>query len=212
MTKTVAKKAKRAKKRIEEVVQFALGHRTRVHILIALNEGVYTAKELADRIDEPLNNLYSHLEKLLADGSIEIAREEKKGNMTQYWYKAVETATYSVDEFEQLPFVYQQNIVGAITQSGKAEVLAALYAGKLADPRATVFWDWFNLDAKGREKADALTEQYIEDLREAEVESTNRAAESGEETTSMLLDMVFAERARKADTEAIRQGRSAIAK
>jgi predicted transcriptional regulator len=212
VAKTAEKKVKRPKKGIEEVVQFALGHRTRVHILILLNEGIYTAQELADQLNEPLNNLYSHLKKMLGDGSIEIAKEETKGNMTQYWYKAVEVQEYSVEEFEKLPFVYQQNIVGAIVQSGTAEVLAGLYAGKLADPRTTIFWDWFNLDATGREDADALTERYIEQLREIEVEATNRVAVTKDETTSMLLDIDFFERAKMGESHGVRRGRSPIAK
>lgn len=189
--------AKKAKKGIEEVVQYALGHRIRVHVLIVLNEGIYTAGEISEIIDVPLNTLHNHLRRMLDDGSIEIAREEKKGNMTQYWYRAVETQTYTVEEFERLPHVYRQNIVGAIVQSGTAEVMAGLYAGKLADPRSCVYWDWYNLDAKGREEADALTDRYLEEMREIEVESTNRAATSGEQTTSMLLDIKLFERPRK---------------
>ena len=189
--------AKQARKGIEEVVQYAVGHKIRVHTLIVLNEGIYTAGEISEIIGVPLNTLHNHLRRMLDDGSIEIAREEKKGNMTQYWYKAVETQTYTVEEFERLPFAYQQNIVGAIVQSGTAEVFAGLYAGKLADPRACVYWDWYNLDAQGREEADALTDRYLQGLRELEVESTNRAAKTGEKTTSMLLDLMFFERARK---------------
>ena len=194
MVKTIARKARKG---IEEVVQYALGHKIRVHVLIVLNEGIYTAGEISEIIGVPLNTLHNHLRRMLDDGSIEIAREEKKGNMMQYWYKAVETQTYTVEEFEELPHLYRQNIVGAIVQSGTAEVMAGLYAGKLADPRACVYWDWYNLDARGREEADALTERYIEALRELEVEATNRSAASGEETTSMLLDISFFERPRK---------------
>lgn len=194
MVKTIAK---RARKGIEEVVQYAVGHKIRVHVLIVLNEGVYTAGEIAEIIGVPLNTLHNHLRRMLDDGSIEIAREERKGNMTQYWYRAVEVQTYTVEEFEQLPHPYRQNIVGAIVQSGTAEVMAGLYAGKLADPRACVYWDWYNLDAEGREKADALTDRYLEEMRELEVEATNRAATTGEKTTSMLLDVVFFERPRK---------------
>lgn len=189
--------AKRARKGIEEVVQYALGHKIRVHTLIVLNEGTYTAGEISEIIGVPLNTLHNHLRRMLDDGSIEIAHEEKKGNMIQYWYRAVEVQTYSVEEFERLPHLYRQNIVGAIVQSGTAEVIAGLYAGKLADPRACVYWDWYNLDARGREEADALTDRFLEEMREIEVESTNRAATSGEETTSMLLDVMFFERARK---------------
>ncbi len=194
MVKAIARKAKKG---IEEVVQYALGHRIRVHVLIVLNEGIYTAGEISEIIGVSLNTLHNHLRRMLDDGSIEIAREEKKGNMTQYWYRAVEVQTYSVEEFEELPHLYRQNIVGAIVQSGTAEVMAGLYGGKLADPRACVYWDWYNLDARGQDAAYALTDRYLEELREIEVEATNRAASGGEETTSMLLNLMFFERPRK---------------
>lgn len=204
----MAKRARRAKKRIEDVVQYALGHRTRVYILILLNEGIYTAGELAAMIDEPLNNVHKHLGKMLEDGSIEVAREEMEGNITRYWYRAVETQCYQQDEFEKLPFAYRQNIAGAILQSGTAEVMAGFYDGKLADPRACCYWDWFNLDAQGREEAEDLNLRYLDELREIEVRSTNRAVDTGEETTSMLLQHMYFERPRKGLSRAFRLGRS----
>jgi len=185
------------KKGIEEVVQYAIGHRIRVHILILLNEGSYCASELAEAIGVPLTTLNNHLRRMCDDGSIEIAKVEKRGNMDQYWYRSVEVKIFSVEEFERLPLPYRQNIAGAIVQSGAAEVMAGLYEGKLADPRANLYWDWFNLDEQGREEADALTERYLEEMQEIEVEATNRVAKSGEETTSMLLNHSFFERARK---------------
>jgi len=104
VVKTIARKARKG---IEEVVQYALGHKIRVHVLIVLNEGIYTAGEISEIIGVPLNTLHNHLRRMLDDGSIEIAREEKKGNMMQYWYKAVETQTYTVEEFEELPHLYR---------------------------------------------------------------------------------------------------------
>lgn len=209
MVKTMAKKARRAKKQIEEVVQFALGHRTRVHILILLNEDIYTAAELAKMIDQPLNNVHGHLSKMLEDGSIEIAREERKGNMLQYWYRAVEVQYYSPKDFERLPYTHRQNITGAILQSGTAEVMAGFFDGKLATPEACCYWDWYNLDTKGREDAQALYLRFLDDMREIEVESTNRVIETEEETTSMLLDLMYFERPRKGLRRELREARSA---
>jgi predicted transcriptional regulator len=199
VVRTMANRAgRRARKRIEEVVQFALGHKTRVHILIILNDGIYTAAELAAMIEEPLNNVHNHLRKMLDDGSIEIAKEERKGNMTQYWYKAVEVQYYSQEEAEQLTQLQRHMTAGAIVQSGTAEVMAGLYATKLADPRAVVFWDKYHVDTKGRKDMEAENVRYLERLRAIEVESTNRRAKSGEQSVAMLLNLSFFERAGKA--------------
>ena len=61
MVKTMTARVRRTKKRIEDVVQYAIGHKTRVYILILLNEGIYTSGELAQMMDEPLNNVHKHL-------------------------------------------------------------------------------------------------------------------------------------------------------
>lgn len=184
-------------KGIEEVVQYALGHKIRVHILIVLNDGIFTAAQLAEIIGEPLNNVSNHLRKMLDDGAVEIAREERKGNVVQYWYKAVEIPYYSQGAAEEMTQLQRQMIAGAIVQSGSAEVLAALYAGKLADPRTVLFWHWYNVDQQGREDLEAENVRYLERVREIEAESVNRRAGSGEESTSMLVSLSVFERARK---------------
>jgi DNA-binding transcriptional ArsR family regulator len=184
-------------KGIEEVVQYALGHKIRVHILIVLNDGIYTAAQLAKIIDEPLNNVSNHLRKMLEDGSVEIAREERKGNVVQYWYKAVEIPYYSQEAAEAMTHLQRQMTAGAIVQSGSAEVLAGLYAGKLADPRTVLFWHWYNVDQEGRADLEAENRRYLERLREIEVESTNRRAVSNETPVSMLVNLAVFERARR---------------
>lgn len=185
-------------KTIEEVVQYALGHRTRVQILIVLNEGIFTAAQLAQIIDEPLNNVSNHLRKMLDDGSIEIAKEERRNNVVVYWYKAVEIPCYTQEAAEAMTPLQQQMTVGAIVQSATAEVLAGLYAGKLRDPKSVLYWDWYHLDQQGREDLEAENVRYLDRVRDIEVESTNRRVKSGEESMSMLLNLAVFERARKA--------------
>lgn len=193
-----ATKARKRPKGIEEVVQYALGHRIRVHCLIVLNEGIYTAAEIAEKVGEPLNNVANHLRKMLEDGSIEIAKEERKRNVTQYWYRAVEIKTYTEEEAEAMPELHRRVTVGAIVQSGFAEVLAGLYAGTLADPKSVLYWSRYNVDQEGRRKMEALSTRYLEELREVEVEATNRRAESGEEAVAMMANVAVFERANSA--------------
>lgn len=194
----IAKK-KPKPKGIEEVVQFALGHRIRVQLLIVLNDGIpMTATQLSEIIGEPLNNVTNHLRKMLEDGSVEIAREEQRGNIVQYWYRGVAIPFYSQEAAEEMTHLQRQVTAGAIVQSGSAEILAGLYAGKLADPRTVLFWDHFNVDQEGREAIEAENIRYLERLQEIEVEATNRRANSGEESTSMLVSLSVFERVRQA--------------
>lgn len=198
MVKTSTDKLPRRPKQIEEAVQYAVGHKTRVNILIALNEGIYTAAQLAQIAGEPQNNVANHLRKMLDDGSIEIAKEERKSNFVVYWYKAVQITCYSQEEAEAMTPVQQQVTVGAIVQGATAELFAALYAEKLRDPRSVLFWDWFNVDGKGQKDLEDENSRYLERVREIEAESTNRRADSGEDSTSMLVSLSVFERARKA--------------
>lgn len=190
-------KVRRARKEIEEVVEYALGHKIRIQILVALNEGRYTAAQIAEKIDEPREIVQNHLREMLKDGAIEVDEERSSGNRTRYTYRSVVVNTYTAEEFERLPYRLRQNIAGAILNASLAEILAGFHAGKLAEPRAHEYWDWYNLDEKGQDDVDALTHHYLRDVREVEDESLARAAKSGAETTSMVLGLFFFERSRK---------------
>jgi DNA-binding transcriptional ArsR family regulator len=192
------KRPRRPKKKIEDVITYALGHRTRVEILIALNEEAFTAQGLADRLGQSQSNVGNHLQRMLEDGSIEIAKEEKKNNFTLFWYKAVEIPVYTTKEAQEMTPLQRKMTVGAIVQTGLAEIMAALRAGTLSNPSSILFWDWYNLDAQGREEFDIESHRYLERLREIEVASTNRRAESGEDGDSMLVKLAVFRRARKA--------------
>lgn len=186
------------RKSIEEVVAYAVGHRIRVHILIVLNDGTYTAAQIAEIIGEPLNNVSNHIRELLDAGSIELAKTEPKRNVLQHFYRAVEMPFYSEEEAEAMTHEQRQVTAGLVVQSAAAEVMAALWAGKLADPRTCLAWNWFNVDEQGREEIEAEQKRHWERMEAIEVEATNRRAESGEEAQSMLITLFGYERARKA--------------
>jgi DNA-binding HxlR family transcriptional regulator len=188
---------RRTRKKIEDVVQYALGHRIRIQVLVTLNEGPRTAAEISRIIGVPQKILQNHLHRMLEDGSIEIDGKRQTGNRMQYRYRSVVRSEYTAEEFERLHPAERQTIVGAILNSGIAEVLAGFHAGKLAEPGAHVYWDWYNVDEKGRDDADALTHRYLRGLQKIEDASIARAEASGEETTSMLLKLLLFERPRK---------------
>lgn len=185
------------RKGIEEVVQYGLGHYIRVHALIILNEGTYTAAQIAQIMGQPLNNVSNHLRELLDAGSIEIAETVQKGNIVQHYYRAVEISFYSKEEAEQLTHEERQVTAGLLVQQASAEAVGALYAGKLADPRAVVSWDWHNVDQLGREDLEEEQKRFLERVQEIEGESTNRRANTGEEAQSILITLFGYERGRK---------------
>lgn len=186
-------------KSIEERVGYALGHRIRVEILTLLNEGVYTADDIAAITGESRQNVHHHLKELLGGRSIEIAKVEKRRNADLHYYRAVEMADYDEEAIAALGIEDRQDIAGLIVQHATAEIMAALAAGKLSDdPKVWLAWRWFNLDTQGRQ--DLLEEQRRswERVQKIEAESVNRRAESGEEATSYIVAEWGFERTRTA--------------
>lgn len=188
---------RKPRKRIQEVVQFALSHPTRVDILIVLNEGAYPPNEIAAMIEKPLSVVSNHIRELHSAGAIEIAKSEPRRNFVIHHYRAVELPFVSQEEADAMTPEHFELLAGLVVQSALAEVIAALWSGKLADPRVILSWDWYNVDAQGRGDVEKLEKRFLEDLREVEVESTNRRAESGEDAESMLVTLLSYERARK---------------
>jgi hypothetical protein len=185
------------RKRIEEVVAYAVSHRIRVLVLWLLNEGTYTNAQLAQIIGEPANNVANHVRELLDAGSIELAKSEQKGNIVQNYYRAVELPYYSEEDAEEMTPEQRQVTAGLIVQGAAAEIMAALWSGTLADPRTVLAWTPRTVDRRGREDLEAEERRYLERAQEIEVESTNRRAESGEEGESIVVAMFGFERARR---------------
>jgi hypothetical protein len=199
VTKTSGR-ARQRRKSIEEVVGYALNHWIRVEILTLLNEATYTPDELSQVIGEPTNKVSNHVRELLEAGSIELAKTEKVRNADQHYYRAVEMPFYSDEEAEAMTPQQRKVTAGLTLQCMTAEAMSALQAGKLSDDPTGVLlaWRWFNLDEQGR--ADLTREQAEnwERVREIEVESTNRRAESGEDAVSIVVAHMGFERARTA--------------
>jgi DNA-binding transcriptional ArsR family regulator len=191
------RREKKQRKRIEEAVQYALAHKLRVEILILLNEASYTAAEVAALLGVSLSNISNHIKRMFEDGTIEVAKIEERRATNIYWYRAVETPCYSKEEAEALTWMERQVTAGLVTQSGSAEVMAALWKGNLADPRTILSWDWYNVDIKGRDDQEAENVRHLERLREIECESVNRVAETKEELIPMIVSLFAFVRARK---------------
>lgn len=191
------KAARKQRKKVEEAVQFALAHHTRLEILILLNEAAYTTKEVSELTGIELKKVSNHLLDLLNDGSIEIAKERQtKGTMVR-WYRAVEVPEYTKEQAEGLTERELQMIAGVVVQSGTAELMAALHKGHLATPRSILSWDLYDLDGQGREDVEQASTDYLDRLREIQCESLGRVIESKEKTTSMIVNLAAFRRARK---------------
>jgi DNA-binding transcriptional ArsR family regulator len=192
------RKKEKQRKRIEEVVQYALSHKFRVEILILLYQASYTAGEVSELTGISMQTVSNHIKRMLQDGSIEVAKIEERRGTNIYWYRAIEIPEYSQEEAEALTEMERQTIAGWVIQSGMAETMAALWKGNLANPRTILHWSWYTFDTQGRADMEAENVRHLERVREIECESVNRVVESGEEPTSMIVSLFSFVRARKA--------------
>lgn len=192
-------KARRRTSRIEDVVAYCLRNPIRVKILIVLNEGTFTAAEIATLIDEPQNSVWNHVREMVERGAIEVAKTEQVRNATKHWYRAIQMPYFSDEQFATLTWQERQVIAGLAIQSMVAEVMAGLAAGRMHDDaRVWLAWDWFNVDEQGRQDLADEQQRSWERMREIEVEATNRRVRSGEEPISMIVTQTGFRRARKA--------------
>lgn len=182
-------------KSIEDVVSYAISHRTRVQILIHLNEATYCATELSEIIGEPLNSVSNHLKELAEGGAIEIAETRKRRNFDQHFYRAIMTAVHSKEDLIEMHPVHRQVTAGLIVQSLLAEVMAALQAGKFSDdPNHCLIWDRLNVDEKGRDEITEEQERHWERLAQIEEASLLRT----EDTFPYIVSALGFKRGRKA--------------
>jgi DNA-binding transcriptional ArsR family regulator len=172
---------------VEEAVSYGVGSRVRIEILCILNEGTRSASELARLIHLPLTTISHHIREMANSKCIEVARVEKVRNADQHFYRAVELPFVSDEEAAKMsPEMFQEH-AAMILQAITAEGLGSLWAGKMnKDPSLRMMWQWFNLDAQGRQElADEQRESW-ERLIEIEARATNRRAESGEKPVTHI--------------------------
>ena len=183
------KRGRKQRKTIEEAVQFALAHWIRLEVLILLNEAAYTTSEVSELTEIELKKVSNHMQEMLNDGAIEIAKKEQRHGTMVYWYRAVEVPEYKKEEAEALTKGELQLIAGVIAQSSTAELMAALHKGTLATARSILSWDLYDVDEQARVDIEEDTTRYLERLKERQCESVNRVAESKEETTSLIVSV-----------------------
>jgi DNA-binding transcriptional ArsR family regulator len=184
----------------EEAVSYAVGHRIRVEIIVALHDlDTASAIELSRIVHQPLSTVTHHLRELLKAGSIHIDRTEKVKSVNQHHYKLINPLFYTDEEMQALSEEERKEVTRVVLQGLTAEALASFWAGYLHDdPRSFLGWNWFNVDARGREDIADEQARSWRRIREIEEEATARCEESGAERTSIVVAGLGFKRSRPA--------------
>ena len=199
----------KAERCVEDSVSYSLGHRLRIEIRAALHEGPATASRLAEIVREPLNKVDYHLKEMLKDGSIDIAKTVKVGNIEQHYYSVVKLPYFSEDDVAAMTTADRQALYAMIVQAASAEALASLWAGKMVnDPRVFVAWNRINLDKQGREELADEEASSWQRKEEIEAKSANRRAETGEPGVTYVITSFGYERSRSSAPDPLNKERS----
>lgn len=189
---------------IPDAVSYAVGHRTRVELLAALNDlGSASAIELARVVRQPLSTVTHHVGQLLEAGSIRVERTEKVRSVEQRFYSATNPIYVTEEEMAEMGEEDRQELVGLTLQQLVAEAFSSFWAGHLtSDPKVVVSWSWFNVDERGR--AD-ITEEQLRSWRrfqEIERESQARCEISEDRPFSVFAASIGVKRSRTAERPA----------
>ena len=178
-------------KSIEEVVEYAVSHHIRSRIVVVLNQGIYAPAEIADIIREPLNNVGNHIRELLDAGSIEIAETKRVRNFFQHYLQRVPMPFFSKSEAKAMTLQARQVMAGLIVQSLVAEIMVALWSGKIFDdPLDWLVFDRLELDAEGCQELYEEQEGSWNRIKKIKARSANRVARSGEKTAARVVAVI----------------------
>ena len=166
----------------------ALAHPLRVRLLAALNEGVASPNQLAEQVDEPLQNVSYHVRVLLSLGCIELVRTAQRRGAIEHFYRALAKPSFTDADWEQLPASARNSISDSVLALVWADAARALTTGTFdeRDDRHLSHTP-LSLDEAGWGKLNALLAELQQRALELQDESAERLANSGDEALATRL-------------------------
>ena len=171
-------------------------HWIKVESLAILNEGEFSAGEIAIMLGEDVKNVRNHLRELYEAGSIELAGSKNVGGYVRAIYRAIELPVIEDEEAARMTVEERHDVSGAITQGMLAETVSAYRNGKLDEDPVCLMWDAPILDDLGERRMHDLFLDTWAQAQEIEADSINRLVESGETGRINVVGLLAFERGR----------------
>ena len=169
----------------------ALAHPLRVRLLAALNEGVASPNQLAEQVDEPLQNVSYHVRVLLSLGCIELVRTAQRRGAIEHFYRALTRPSFSDTDWERLPTSARHSISDSVLTQVWDDAARALTAGTF-DEREDRHLSRtpLSLDPAGWTKLNELLAELQQRALEIQDESAERLAKSDDDPLASRLVMM----------------------
>lgn len=168
----------------------ALSHPLRHRILHAMNQGLSSPKDIAERLGESLGVVSYHVRTLEELGCIELAETKFRRGAVQHFYRPLRRGELSDEDFAQLPRSVRDSISGVTFEGLIEHVAASLRDGTFDErhDRCLVFVE-LELDEEGWSEVNELLKVVL--ARGMELQA--RAVDD-ETTVSSVLALAHFER------------------
>jgi DNA-binding transcriptional ArsR family regulator len=157
-----------------------MSHPTRVHAMSVLLDRIASPREVAEEIDERLNNVTYHLNQLRKLGCIELVRTERVrgGRVLEHFYRATQRLYFDEDAWQALSEKERLDLVGVSLRIISQDITTAMAAGTFfgGEDMAHLCRMPMVVDTDGWREITQLLERTTEDLFEIEARVADRTA------------------------------------
>jgi DNA-binding transcriptional ArsR family regulator len=165
---------------VSPLLAAALSHPTRVGVISVLVEGPASARQLAEALEEPLNNVTYHVKQLRELGVIELDRTEPRagGRVIERFYRATQRAYFDEDAWEVLGESERLGVLWSIIRLISKDIATAMAAGTFFDGYdANLSRSPMTVDREGWDEITDLVGRMTKELFEIEERATERCAD-----------------------------------
>jgi DNA-binding transcriptional ArsR family regulator len=172
----------------------ALSHPTRVGVMSVLVEGSASPREMAEVIDEPLNNVTYHVKQLRDLGCIELDRVERRagGRVFERFYRASQRAYFDDDAWAVLSDGERLDVLWSVVRLMSKDIATAMAAGTFFgedyDIHATR--SPMSVDEEGWGEIAALLNRSTKELFQIERRVEERCAEGADASIHAKVQML----------------------
>ncbi|HVL95031.1 MAG TPA: helix-turn-helix domain-containing protein [Solirubrobacteraceae bacterium] len=167
----------------------ALAHPLRMKVLSILDEGIASPKEIAARLDEPINTVSYHVRVLADLGLIRLAKRTPRRGAVEHHYRAEPRKPMTSRQWAELPATVRKASAGEVAARVAKAVETAARSGGFERPKARLAVEHLELDADGWRDASDAVAGLEKRLREIAKESKGRGA--GDEVSAGVALMLF---------------------
>ncbi len=171
----------------------AMSHPTRMQAMTIFWEREASPREVADEIDEPLNNVTYHVNQLLKLGWIELVakRPARGGRVVEHFYKAVRDSYLTDEDLARLGDEERHVIDTQIVASMSKDISDAMATGTFfarQDNQLTRIP--LMVDEEGWQETKEILDQALDGLMDVKQKVLERTAESGAESFPTKVEII----------------------